>query len=469
MNDSILSDNFKSESFKDENEETGCQSSLYYNKGAESFTIARQELSHNCFKDNIIIELENDLACMKVRFTESINLFHNRKSAYIRGGETEGNLRNSSVVSVNCIGTNENGKEGEFLKKELEEAEEFIENLKKEHAAIIAELKAHIKNSELVLEDTLNELGAAQDLLELKEIDITQLNKRIKDSDKMMLHLKDEIESLKKAIKKKEMVESDLLLSEEKCRQISVKNVELNGLLKVKEEELLKLKDKDKRAHVTPKIKRKHFEGPKGDLFELSNKKIKLRSTHKSLLEDLLNVEDEQENNFSYKTQPKLERYRRLPSNNKMFYSVGNSHNNTEAIAFTNTDFNEMLDNEDDYINLICNKEVVTSSKYTICVVNSFFIAAQIQYAASRRLTMLGQLQRNSVNQSSYLSAIYPLQLESMNSLIKYLNKDLEDLRSENETLRINYENKILELEENYLMKLSTTRSKSVCTTRSTK
>lgn len=466
MNESICSENSKSESCKDKNEEND-QSfySPYYCKTTETFTILRQEESHNCFKDGIIIDLENDLACMKSRFTESINLFQCRKSAYLKGDLEDTNLRNSLIINVNCVDSNVSGNEADFFRKELEATVDLIENLKNAHTKKLMELNAHIKNTEFVLEDTINELGSAQDLLEVRLIEITQLNKRIKESDKLVQHLKDEIEVLKKTIKKKEMVENDLILSEEKSRQISQKLVELSSLLRIKEEELLKLKDKDKRC-PNPKIKHKHSAGTKREILESPGKIVKLNavSKSKSILEELLIAEDEIEDD---EAQPKLERIRWLATSNKRInHSVEDMQSNTKDLNMK-VEFDEMMNQDDEYTGLLVSREENSFAKNTICEVISFFIVAQIQHAAARRLNTLEQLQRNSINKSSYLSAIYPFQIETMNSLIKYLNKDLEDLKSENEMLRINYENKILDLEDRYLTKLSITRCslKSNCST----
>lgn len=485
MNDSVCSDSPKSISFREENNEYDHNfETFYYTIDSQTFTIVRQEQSHNCFKDNIIVDLENELAGMKTRFAESINLFNQRKSAYMRIESEGAHMRNSSVASMNFMGNSYESKgEIDFFKKELEEAIDLIESMKEEHGKKIAELKSQIKDTQLVLEDFLNEMSSIKELLETKEIDISNLKKRIQESDKISEYLKEEVNSLKKVIKKKEMVECDKLLIEEKSRQSSNKIIELSNKLKLKEEELLKIKEKEKRVvPITPKSKHKaiHYNVESNTSASTLFKPHKNGPQIQSTLEDLLNIDEELEDLQALRTQPNFfKRAPTMPLIKNIFGSPPtdiNQKGDAEDVTLRsihndlNNEFNEMLNQEDDYINLIINTEENIKSKSIICIVDSFLIPAQTQYAATKRLSVLEHLQTSSANKSSYISSICPLQIESMNSLIDYLKRDLETLKSENHLLKINYENRMIEIEEMYLTKLRSTRShKSICTTKSTK
>lgn len=482
-NDLSYTESHKTVSLREENEDYEHSfENFYYTIESEAFTIVRQEEeSHNCFKDTIISELENELQSMKTRFNESLNLLHNRKSAYIKSDLEGIHMRNSSMISF--AGHNDSKGELEFFKKELEEAIDLIDAMKEDHAKKTAELINQIKDTQYVLEETLNELSAVKETLESKEINSCHFKNKLQESERIVQLQKEEIVNLKKVIKKKELVECDKLLAEEKSKQTSSKLLELSSKLKLKEEELLRLKEKEKSTvAATPRAKTKRIvHNP--EVMSLGCTKPSVNSRfafkHKTTLEDLLNVDEELEDLQNFQTQPNLiVREPFLPAIKNIFSSpptdvnrdhTDTSHGNNSEL---NKEFNEMLNQEDGYLNLMIHSEYKTqiTTGPIICKCDSFMIPFQIQDVASKRLSTLEHLQIVSSTKNAYLTSLYPLQTESMNSLIEYLKRDLETLKTENHLLKINYENKIIEMEESYLTKLRGTRShKSVCTTRSTK
>lgn len=446
-----------------------------------------EDPNHLCFKDNIISELESEVENLKEQISEAITIINNKPT--IMRADPHHKRTLSSISTENKY--NNDAEETEFLKKELEEALEINEKQREDYECRISDFSNQLKDIQSVLDDTLNNLAQCRENLEVRETELYRLKKKSEEIDRLNNIQKEEILKMKKAIKKKEKIENDKFLLEEKHKQSSSQINELSMKLKDKDEELLRLKDqhklrKEQQFNSTLILKNKLNKSREFDV-NLSTPATPIHttkgiyerklSTKNVVLEDVLNEEFNNDIN-DYKpsfTQPDIPNRRSLTSfvphfSNNFFESpVPNTPQTISIKEFNlNQEFNDMLNQEEEFTCLLM--DIEENHKFILCTQDSFCLHPQIKDSACKRLNALEHLQNISTCKSSYSNMLYPLQLESMTTLIDYLKKDLEALKVENNLTRMNYENRIIELEERIILQKKQLRKQnSICTTISTK
>lgn len=235
--------------------------SLLSNKG--SFFIIRQDYfsvfseslvnDHICFKDDIVSDLERDLEIVKLKYSDALKLVRNRASFISAADKSEKNSRLGSFAEPRV-----DNNEAEYWKKELEGTLEIIDKMKENNELVEQDFKKQLSENQVIMEDALNDLMQTKQVLELKEVEISKLSNKIGEISSINNILKEEISDLKNQLRKKDLIEYDKILAEEKCKRFTKTIEELEEKIKQNDSENKLRKSKTDNSNLNPTSNARH-------------------------------------------------------------------------------------------------------------------------------------------------------------------------------------------------------------------